>query len=72
MESLQNNYKNKHFIKQDSQGMGASRVITGPHWGVQVHRWGCWAERNYPGLAGLGWAFSDRTEETPEIFWNSV
>lgn len=30
VESLQNNYKSKHFIKkQDSQGAGSSRGVTG-------------------------------------------
>lgn len=31
-ESLQNDYKNKHFIKQqDSQEVGASGSVTGPY-----------------------------------------
>ena len=33
---------------------------------------GCGAERNYPGLAGLRWAFSVWTGWTPGIFWNPV
>lgn len=37
-----------------------------------MHQWGCGAERNYPGLAGLGWAFSAWMEWTPGIFWNPV
>jgi len=30
------------------------------------------AERNYPGVAGPGWAFSGWMEWTPGIFWDPV
>lgn len=72
VEGLQDDYKNKHFIKQDSQGMRTNRGITGLYCRGWVHQRGWGAAGNYPGLAGLGWAFSVWTGWTPGIFWKPV
>lgn len=72
VEGLRDDYKNKHFIKQDSQGMRTNRGITGLYCRGWVHQRGWGAAGNYPGLAGLGWAFSVWTGWTPGIFWKPV